>query len=100
MGTGSVCIELMKRNNYWKYWKALDYDFDNYEAAIKIGKAIVGGNDDYVMMCFGDLFDQIAIDLSGIDEEQYYENPDTPIWESEDWVWNEEDQEWEHLEED
>ena len=96
----AMCVELMKRKGYYKYWKALDYDFDNYEAAIKIGMAIVVGNDNYVMTCFEDLFDEYIMDTAGISEEEYYENPEVPIWKNNEWEWNELTQEWDYIDSD
>ena len=94
-----VCIALMLRNNYYKYWVALGYDFEYTEGAVRIGKAIATGNDAYVMQCFEDLNDEAIMQSAGMTEEEYFENPEVPIWKREDWKWNEAAQEWEENEE-
>ena len=98
IGCYDVCVELIRRKGYYPKWKAVcNPPFVDYEGAIKVAKAIAEGEDydGYVDQCLTDLWDESCIEAAGIDEEEYYEDPEEPVWEREGWVWDEESEEWE-----
>ena len=94
-GAYDVCVELMRRTRHYPKWEAISWDYQDTESAIKIASAICDGNEEYIEQCFVDIWDEAVIGTAGIDEEEYYENPEIPLWKREDWHWNEEDEEWE-----
>lgn len=97
-GTYDVCVELIRRTGYFPEWEAIGWDYQCPEAAIKVAGAICGGNAEYIEQCFEDLWDEAVMNTAGIDEEEYYENPETPLWKREGWKWNEEAEVWEEIE--
>lgn len=99
-GTYDASVELIKKTGYWKYYKALGYDYDTATVAFEIAEAIHNHINeehpcDAVIDHFNDLWDEIGMEMSGMDEDEYEENADDPIWERDDWKWNEETEEWE-----
>lgn len=97
-GTYDVCVELIRRAGYFPEWEAIGWDYQCTETAIKIAGAICGGNTEYIEQCFEDLWDEAVMNTAGIDEDEYYENPETPLWKREGWRWNEETEVWEEIE--
>lgn len=95
-----VSIEVIRRNGWYKYWAATGYDEMHPENALWIARTIVFDPKDRegIMNVFGELWDQSAMDASGVSEEEYYENPDKPLWLRDDWKYNEETEEWEFIE--
>jgi len=93
--TYDVCVELIRRAGYYPKWAAIDVGFKDCEGAIKVASAIANGYDEYVDQCLIDLWDESVIDAAGISEDEYEENPETPLWDRDDVFWNEETESWE-----
>lgn len=95
-----VSIELIKRRGYYKYYKALGYDYDTNVTAFEVASAInVCPHEAYVMNIIESLWDKAVYETAGISEEEYYENPEAPLWKRKDWRWDEDEEEWEQNEE-
>ena len=97
--TYDVCVEFIRRSGYYKYWRALDLDCDDYEIAIKIATTILTGNHDYILKIFGDVWDELVMDAAGIDEEEYYSNPELLPWNSPEWTYDKVTQDWNRIDE-
>ena len=94
-----ACVEFIKRNDYYKYWRAVyTAEYDDVQSAVRIASAILTGQHEYIMQTIEDVFDEVAMETAGISEEEYYEHPETPFWQREDWKYNEEIEEWEPIE--
>ena len=95
-----VCIEVIRRNGWYKYWAASGYDEMNPENAFWMARTIVFDPKDKecILNAFEELWDQSAMEAAGISEEEYYENPDVPLWKRDDWMYDEEEEEWKPIE--
>ena len=101
--TYDVSVELIKRTGYWKYYKALGYDCDTATVAFEVAEAIYNTRNeehpnDVVLNCLKNLWDQEGMSLTGMTEDEWDEDGDEPMWERDDWKWNEETEEWEPVE--
>ena len=99
----SMSEELIKRAGYWKYYKALGYDYETATVAFEIAEAIYcNRTEDHpcevVLNCLKNLWDQGGMSLTGMSEDEWAEEGDDPMWERDDWKWNEETEEWELVE--
>ena len=97
-GVYDVCEELMRRNGCYPKWKAIGWEYNDVESAVKIASAICSGNEEYLNQCFVDIWDAAVMSVAGIDEDEYEENPETPLWERDGWCWNKETEEWKEIE--
>lgn len=84
-----VSEEIFRRTGYLKYWAAIDCDYQMPDTAFDLAYTIAtkpAGNEEdnhkLVMEKFTELFHQVGIDLAGVDEDEYWDNPDVPLWEN------------------
>lgn len=89
-------VDVIRENGYIKQWKAIEEVYRDEELAQEIVKMIQRGESAENIICvFSDTWHKIGIELSGMTRKEYFQNPDTPVWDRNDCVWNEETEEWE-----
>ena len=98
-----VSVELIKKAGYWKYYKALGYDYDTATTAFEVAQTIYSDRNakypsDAVLACVESLWNESGMEMAGMDEDEWDESGDAPLWENPDWEWDEESEEWNPVE--
>ena len=87
--------QTIKENGLLKQWKAIMQDYRDDKLAKKVVKALEAEGNDAAIDILTDAWHKVGIEVSGMTKKEYFENPDTPLWERDDMIWNEETEEWE-----
>ena len=86
--------QIIKENGLYKHWMAIMQDYRDDKLAKKVVKALETEGKDAAVKVLTDAWHKVGIEVSGMTKKEYFENPDTPLWERGDVTWNEEAEEW------
>lgn len=92
--------QTIKENGLLKQWKAIMQDYRDDKLAKEVIKALEAEGKDAAIDVLTDAWHNVGIKVSGLTKKEYFENPDVPLWERNDMIWNEEAEEWEDPSED